>query len=93
MKVAIPAGRLIESGDRASSSGSDSGPAETATAAAETFLRPRRRAAVSISSEKEEEEEEMLRRRRPRAVVEDLEALAFGDQALDAPQPAGDAPS
>ena len=35
----------------------------------------------------------MLRRRRPRAVIEDLEALAFGDQVPDAPQPVGDAPS
>eukprot|EP00268_Persea_americana_P023623 TRINITY_DN23177_c1_g1_i1.p1 TRINITY_DN23177_c1_g1~~TRINITY_DN23177_c1_g1_i1.p1 ORF type:complete len:130 (-),score=22.39 TRINITY_DN23177_c1_g1_i1:482-871(-) len=31
--------------------------------------------------------------RRPRAVIEDLEALALGDQAPDAPQPADDAPS
>ena len=38
----------------------------------------------------------MLRRRRQRFVVEDLEALAFGDvgdEALDAPQHAGDAPA
>ena len=27
----------------------------------------------------------MLRRRRPRVVIEDLEALAFGDQAPDGP--------
>ncbi|XXG41271.1 hypothetical protein AAC387_Pa01g1768 [Persea americana] len=35
----------------------------------------------------------MLCRRRPHAMTEDLEALAFGDQALGAPQPPGDAPS
>ena len=35
----------------------------------------------------------MLRRCRPRAVIEDLEALAFGDRAPDVPQPAGDASS
>ena len=35
----------------------------------------------------------MLRRHRPHAVIKDLEALAFGDQAPDAPQPADDAPS
>ena len=92
MTVAIPAGRLIESGDRASSSHSDSRPAEIAKASTETFSRLRRRVAVSASSE-EKEEEGMLRQRRPRVVVEDLEALAFGDQALDAPHSAGDAPS
>ena len=35
----------------------------------------------------------MLRRRRPCVAVEDQEALAFGDQAPDVPQHAGDAPS
>ena len=57
--VAIPTGRLIEFGDRASVSRSDSEPAETAAAAAETSSQPRRRAAVPFSSE--EGEERMLR--------------------------------
>ena len=40
--VAIPAGRLIESNDRASASRSDSKPAETAAAEAGTSSQPRR---------------------------------------------------
>ena len=44
-----------------------------------------------VSSSSEEEEGEMLRRHRLRVVVEDLESLAFGDQALDAPQHTSDA--
>ncbi|XXG62908.1 hypothetical protein AAC387_Pa05g1199 [Persea americana] len=87
--IAILAGHQIESGNRASTSHSNLGPAETTTAAAGTSSWPRRQVAVSVSSE--EGEEEMLRRRRPCVVVEDLEALAFGDQAPDVPQHAGDA--
>ena len=92
MTLAVPAGRPIESGERASLSHSDSGPVETTAAAAETSLQLRSRAVVFISSE-DEKEEEMLRRCRPRVVIEDLEALAFRDQTPDAPQPASDAPS
>ena len=60
--VAVPARRLVESGDRASASRSGSRSAETAAAKAGTSSQRRRGAVVSSSSE--EEEERMLRRRR-----------------------------
>ena len=82
--LAIHAGRLIEFDDRALASRSDSGPARTAAAGAGTSSQPRRQAAVPSSS-KEEEEERILRRRRQHFVVENLEALAFKDEASDAP--------
>ena len=89
--VAVPAGCLIESNDRASASRSDSEPVETIAVAAGTSAQPRR-AAIPSSSE----EERMLRWRPQRFMAENLEALAFGDvwgEASDAPQHAGNAPA
>ena len=85
--VAVPTGHLIESNDRASVSSSDLEPTKTAATEAGTSSQPRRKAAVPSSLE--EGEERMLRRHRQRFVVEDLEALSFGDEALGAPQHVG----
>ncbi|XXG88268.1 hypothetical protein AAC387_Pa12g0501 [Persea americana] len=94
--VAIPPGRLVESGDWASAPHPDSDPAETAAVEAGTSSLRRRRVVASSSSasSSSEEEDRMLRRRRQRFVAENLSDSAFGgvrDKAPDAPQSASGA--
>ncbi|XXG83473.1 hypothetical protein AAC387_Pa10g1213 [Persea americana] len=101
--VAIHTGRLVESGDRASTPLPDPDPVGTLATEAGPSLRRNfvapssaSSSSASSSSEEEEEEEEMLRHRRPRYAAEDLSAAAFGDvrgEALDTPQAASVAPA
>ena len=103
MTVAVPTGRLVESGDRASAPLTDPEPAGIAAAEAGPSRQKKKLVASSStsssstsSSSEKEEEEEMLRHRRQRYVAEDLSAAAFGDlrgEALDALWPAGVAPA
>ncbi|KAJ8644459.1 hypothetical protein MRB53_006207 [Persea americana] len=89
--VAIPAERLVEPGDRASASHSDSEPAETAAVEAGTSSQRRR---VVASSSSKEGEDRMLSRHCQRFMAENLSDSAFGgvkDEALDAPRFAGGA--
>ena len=90
--VAVPTGRLVESGDRASAPLTDPEPAGTAAAEAGPSRRRKKLVASSTSqssassSSEEVEEEEMLRHRGQRYAAEDLSAAAFGDirgEALD----------
>lgn len=82
MTVAVHTGRLIESGDRASASQSDSEPTEITAAEAGTSSQWRR---AVISSSSEEVEERMLCRHCQRFVAKDLTAMAFGDVRDEAP--------
>ncbi|XXG42399.1 hypothetical protein AAC387_Pa01g2690 [Persea americana] len=71
---AIPAGRLVESAERAPavSAAEPTGTSRAKPLSSRTRL-------VASSSEEEEEEEEMLRQRGRRYAAEDLSAAAFGD--------------
>ncbi|XXG47101.1 hypothetical protein AAC387_Pa02g1800 [Persea americana] len=82
--VAVPAGRLVESAERAPAA-SAAEPAGTSRAKPPSS----RTRLVASSSEEEEEEEEMLRQRGRSYAAEDLSAAAFGDigsEVRDPPQ-------
>ncbi|KAJ8644502.1 hypothetical protein MRB53_006250 [Persea americana] len=88
--VAIPAGRLVESAERAPA-------VSTAEPAGTSRAKPlsSRTRLVASSSEEEEEEEEMLRQRGRRYAAEDLSAAFFGDigsGVQDPPQPVAATP-
>ncbi|XXG77289.1 hypothetical protein AAC387_Pa08g1469 [Persea americana] len=92
--VAIPTGRLVESGHPATTL-PDREPTRTSAAEPQPSRRKRlvasssSESSTSSSSEEEEEERETLRRRGQHYIAEDLSAAAFGDiggEAQDPPQ-------